>query len=954
MVQTSTGSCALRSPQRDLASDRALLAESRIFEESGYVARVGEEARPDPILHYLEAGWRLGLEPNGSFPGSLLQPYFDALTTSQPPAITWLLLRSAGWPMPASREQIEHQAASVRDSGLFDESYYLSQLGPAASGLDPATHYVIVGERMGLAPSPEFDPAYYAARNPDVVEAAMSYLFHYCRHGRAEGRMAKPADVRGLGRAQFDPTKENVLLVIHETSRTGAPILGWNLARILARRFNVFTVRLGEGEIEQRFFDVSVESHGPFLGYRRNTVDLEYALRELLTSRKFAFAIVNSAESRIMVEPCVKQFVPTLLLIHEFAAYVNPVSSLNSALDWSTEVVFSAPMVKRAAEQAHPNLAARAVHILPQGVTQLPPDESKRSQDEANRTLQDLAAKRTRQGTFIVLGVGFVHFRKGVDLFLSAAAAVLRSEPRCPFHFLWVGDGYDPKKDMHYSVYLQEQLSRSGLAEHVTFLGVVSDVEPAYRIADAFLLSSRLDPLPNSAVDAAVAGIPVVCFQDASGIADLLLQNPDTALGVVDHLDCEAAAKVLVDLATDSDLYARISRPTRDLANTVFDLEAYCAKLEALGRSACAQMQQRALDAATLLNDPAFDQDMFLGPSRSHEPRKTTVARYLALGAARGWTQPPAPDPGLRRPSPGFNPRIYAAYPPEKLPQGADPLADFVRRGKPAGPWQTTVLRPIDPPAKLAPVGGWPAALHAHLFYPELCADFLAHLAANQSDCDLLISTDDASKAERLRRKLASYHRGKVTIRVVPNRGRDLGPLLTEFRGELNKYELVGHVHSKRSRWSGGKPADINWGDAWREFLWQNLIGGLHPMMDRIVAAFEHDDSLGLVFPSDPHLVGWDDNRELAADLAVRMGWLGPLPDHFDFPLGNMFWIRPAALRPFLDLDLDWGDFPEEPVPYDGTLLHALERLSPIACHVAGFQFAVTHVSGISWSPAEL
>jgi len=118
-------------------------------------------------------------------------------------------------------------------------------------------------------------------------------------------------------------------------------------------------------------------------------------------------------------------------------------------------------------------------------------------------------------------------------------------------------------------------------------------------------------------------------------------------------------------------------------------------------------------------------------------------------------------------------------------------------------------------------------------------------------------------------------------------------------------------------------------------------------MLDRIVAAFEQDDLLGLVFPSDPHLVGWDENRQIAAVIAAKFGWEGELPEHFDFPLRNMFWIRRSALQPPLDLRLTWDDYPEEPVPYDGTTLHALERLSPFACQVAGLTFHDTRSGSV-------
>src|ERR1019366_3970649 len=107
MFDATTGRCTLMSAPRDLGAGHALLSESSIFDEAGYLSRAGEDAHTEPIGHYLETTWRLCLEPNDSFPGTLAAPSFATLVPSQPPAITWLVLRSAGWPIPGSREEIE-------------------------------------------------------------------------------------------------------------------------------------------------------------------------------------------------------------------------------------------------------------------------------------------------------------------------------------------------------------------------------------------------------------------------------------------------------------------------------------------------------------------------------------------------------------------------------------------------------------------------------------------------------------------------------------------------------------------------------------------------------------------------------------------------------------------------------------------------------------------------------
>ena len=104
--------------------------------------------------------------------------------------------------------------------------------------------------------------------------------------------------------------------------------------------------------------------------------------------------------------------------------------------------------------------------------------------------------------SFIVLGAGLFSLRKGVDLFVSVAASARRLAPDVRFKFIWVGDGYKPDEDAAYSVYIHEQIKKSDLQDVVFIHETVVDFEPAYRAANVFLMSSRLDPQPNVGIDA--------------------------------------------------------------------------------------------------------------------------------------------------------------------------------------------------------------------------------------------------------------------------------------------------------------------------------------------------------------------------------------------------------------------------------------------------------------------
>jgi lipopolysaccharide biosynthesis protein len=298
---------------------------------------------------------------------------------------------------------------------------------------------------------------------------------------------------------------------------------------------------------------------------------------------------------------------------------------------------------------------------------------------------------------------------------------------------------------------------------------------------------------------------------------------------------------------------------------------------------------------------------------------------------------------GLMRPVNGFHPLKYADE-CKDYPRGSlqNPLAHYVRAGRPEGSWTHEVIRPSKRRRDVPPLR---VALQAHYHYPELLPNLVARLNANRTRCDLYISTTTDAATNRAEMATAGFAGGTVEIRKFPNRGRDIGAFLTGFAKELHRgYDVIGHVHGKRSlnafnASSGGEP--------WREFLWQNLVGPKHAMADTIIHRFAEDPKLGLVFPEDPHLIGWDANLAIAAGLAARLGLSKPLPTHLDFPVGTMFWARPEALASLFELQLSWDDYPDEPLPADGTLLHALERLLPVVATEAGYRYATTEVPGV-------
>ncbi len=801
---------------------------------------------------------------------------------------------------------------------------------------------------------PGFDHAYYRRSNPDLAGLDDSGLHsHFEAHGRAEGRRPQSAFAEATISGDVTSDLPVVVLLLHEASRTGAPVLGWNLARELEKDFQVVVVLLHDGELVEDLEAVAscvvVLRHAA--QWRRE--DRVETAREIAERFRPAFVVANSSATAPLAPYFEDAGVPVVALIHEFASSMRPYGVLTEFYGAVSEIVFPAAIVAESMATEYDAVVLRHHHVIAQGPSAVPPGAG-----------TDLVARTTRFGTdgvavdlpeqdvlaflggldptsVLVLGVGTLTPRKGVEFFAQAAARTRAAADGTDIVYAWVG--HRVPQDQWYIDQLHEQVRRSDTEEAVTFLAPTTHLDLLYQRANLFFLSSRLDPLPNVTIDAALAGIPTVAFEGASGFAAWLATVPELARLVVPHLDAAAAADVLLRLARDTAERARLGLALKAAAEQAFDMPTYTERIVALGSAAHDARIQEEADVADIAASGRFDAELYGGSGAIDADPEALLREYVHRSRLAAPRHRPRTGLIVRRPAPGFHPLSYAEHAPGyRDERDGDPFADFLRRGEPAGPWLRPVLRPDTRTVPAAT--GLSVLVHGHFHYPDLLPDLLTALQVNTGPVALHLTATSEATAEALKATLTEHAVPDAVVEVVPNLGRDLGPLVTALgRDVLDRYDLVLHVHGKKSVHAGTDVAE-----RWRTFLWENLVGGRHPMADRIRRAFAEDPALGLVFPDDPHLNDWDLNREEGERLATRLGLADPLPQHFDFPMGGMFWARTAALRPLLDLGLGWADYPEEPLPIDGTLLHALERLLPFVAEHAGFTVAKTTVPGVT------
>ena len=83
--------------------------------------------------------------------------------------------------------------------------------------------------------------------------------------------------------------------------------------------------------------------------------------------------------------------------------------------------------------------------------------------------------------------------------------------------------------DFNVSIWLKDQISRSNLVNSFSMIEHSStQYAKLMQRADVFLVTSRLDPLPNVAIDALISGTPVMCFDKACGLANLFKEDKNS------------------------------------------------------------------------------------------------------------------------------------------------------------------------------------------------------------------------------------------------------------------------------------------------------------------------------------------------------------------------------------------------------------------------------------------
>ncbi|WP_192561937.1 glycosyltransferase [Pseudomonas gozinkensis] len=857
------------------------------------------------------------------------------------------------------------------EGNQFDDKFYLRTYPDvAASTLSAREHFLGAGLREGrqasASPAPSarlnaailqssalvevsgeeerkvekeedvaFDRDFYLAMYPDIADCGIKPEQHFLLHGRHEGRIGTVPQVK-LSRplTNDENGKPTVLLVSHEASRTGAPILSLNVAQHLTQRFNVVALLLGPGSLTEAFLESGAIVAGPL--DRSNAMGASLAVSKFLNTHKIDFAIVNSLESNVVLKPLAERFIPAVSLIHEFAIYTRPQSAIQNALLWASQTVFSSRATLDSAVQALPQLGDRSIPVLAQGKSIVPGEaqDEKFVVAEKRRLQHAMRPKDQDADTIVILGAGRVQLRKGVDIFIECATRVINSAIGHKCRFVWIGDNYDPEIDIAYSVYLQDQIQRSGIAEQFKIITETAQIEEVYAMSDMLLLSSRLDPLPNVAIDAMLEARPVLCFDRTTGIAEILKRNDLESACVAPYLDTGDMADKIIRLASSDSVRADVGERVKAIATREFNMPDYVAKLVDIATQLEASSRQEQQDSATISEAGVLDIDYYTPANVHLKDADEAVRRYV-----RSWSR------GIlrRKPFPGFDPSLYQELNADAVGL-QDPLAHFLHAGRPQGPWNQTHFDWNKPHPAL---GDRAVLLYLSVESPQHLLNALDKITVSGVRVTVIVLTSDEAMRVALHNMLETERSLTLDIRVY-ERGSLWAMLehLTEAR--YQDYDLVGHIDLQTDPVN----PEFTSRSAYHHFLIENMIDGKHLALRTIASQLSDPDSahpIGLVFPDDPNISHLASDEALLASLCKAIDIQKADYEHQPYPVNGAFLGTPETLSPLVGSLSALKSATKQMHLSPQVESRIMARLLPQACASKRMHMKTTVVAGVTY-----
>ena len=328
---------------------------------------------------------------------------------------------------------------------------------------------------------------------------------------------------------------KKVLLVSHELSFTGAPIVLVNIAEILKKNgFDVVVISYREGPLRKRFEEIGIPVFATF-GAQYDKSGLEKIIQN------FDLVVANTLPVYRTVAH-INGLIPLIWFVHEAKAFETSIlkwaNSYKHGCPPVTDVLKSVKEIFVVSEYSKSVMKKYSdnVYVLHNGVA-----------DEY------VIGQREPQDKVVFSCIGAVSERKAQDIFVNAVEELPPSY-REKAEFNIIGD--------YSSSFGQELYKKSGA--FINWHGAILDrerIKKIYKNTDMVICVSRDDPAPLVVTEAAMFGVPAVISQNVG--SDYLIENNISGF-VIPTGDAGALKNILIKSIENPKLLIEMGKIARE------------------------------------------------------------------------------------------------------------------------------------------------------------------------------------------------------------------------------------------------------------------------------------------------------------------------------------------------------------------------------------------------------
>jgi glycosyltransferase involved in cell wall biosynthesis len=309
---------------------------------------------------------------------------------------------------------------------------------------------------------------------------------------------------------------KKVLIISHEASRTGAPILLLNLLQLLKLRgWDAEVLLKNDGPLKKEFEKLAATTvlypnAETVLQKIKRKIRYYIVKNQLVKNVSHFDRILSNTILNADLDFFLKLNQNVYTYVHELKSVIDYYSNrkeLDIVQGHTSVFLYPSEIVKSTLKNY--NIDKKPFEYLPYYIP-----------DELNHKTEFNLSMRKHFGfdhsKFIVGGMGAISNRKGIDLFVSTAKKVLLKN--ADIVFIWCG-GQEGSLEFNN---LKKEVLEKGLSDKIILVSSVDDPLSYISMFNLFFLSSREDAMPLVAIESAMMKVPVLYFKGSGGIDNFL------------------------------------------------------------------------------------------------------------------------------------------------------------------------------------------------------------------------------------------------------------------------------------------------------------------------------------------------------------------------------------------------------------------------------------------------